>query len=348
MIVESDFAPPRWLRNPHLQTLWPYAARHSTKVRVRRERLELPDGDFIDLDWGEDGADPPPGRRGGLTVGGPEQRGLVIGLHGLSGSVDSHYARSLLRSLARRGRRGVIMNFRGASGEPNRLARGYHGGETGDLSTVVEILRRREPDTPLAAVGYSLGANVLLKWLGEQGRKAPLSAAVAVSVPFDLSQSTTRLTQGLSRVYQWHILRSLKEAVIAKARIVEVPVDLKLVRLASTFRRFDDLVTAPLHGFQDADQYYRLSSAVGYLGDIRVPTLIVHSLDDPFVPASAVPGPAALSDSTLLEITRYGGHVGFVGRGRVLSSESWLDGRIAEFLGTRIARRPPDPDPAAN
>ncbi len=326
MIVESDFTPPAWLRNPHLQTLWPYAARYRVSVRVRRERLELPDGDFLDLDWTLGGAGP-----------------VVIILHGLSGSVDSHYARSLLTGLHRRGLRGVLMNFRGAGGEPNRLARSYHGGETGDLSTVVETLRRREPHTPLALVGYSLGGNVLLKWLGEQGRRAPVCAAVAVSVPFDLSRSTTRLMQGFSRLYQWHILRSLKQALYAKARTLDLPIDLSMVKDISTFRRFDDLITAPLHGFRDAEHYYRRSSAIGYLDAIRVPTLIIHALDDPFVPASAVPAPSALSENTVLELTRHGGHVGFVSRGGALARDSWLDGRILTFLGARLPRSSPAP-----
>lgn len=325
MIIQSGFTPPAWLRNAHLQTLWPYFLRYRSRPQVRRERLELEDGDFIDLDWN-------------LAAGGP----VVILLHGLSGSVDSHYARSLLAALQRRGIRGVLMNFRGASGEPNRLPRSYHGGETGDVSTVIEILRRREPDTPLAAVGYSLGANALLKWLGEQGRRAPLCAAVAVSVPFDLSRSTTRLTQGLSRLYQWHIIRSLKRALAFKARTVELPIAPSVVRDIADFRRFDDLITAPLHGFRDAEQYYRRSSSAGYLRDVRVPTLIIHALDDPFVPPAAVPDRSALSPDTVLELSRYGGHVGFVSRGSALSGRGWLDGRVLEFLCARLpAGRPP-------
>lgn len=322
MIIRSGFTPPMWLRNAHLQTLWPYAARYRIRTRLHRERLELADGDFIDLDWN-------------LAEGGP----LVILLHGLSGSADSHYARSLLTALQRRGLRGVLMNFRGASGEPNRLARSYHGGETGDLTTVIELLRRREPHTPLAAVGYSLGANVLLKWLGEQEQGAALCAAVAVSVPFDLGRSTVRLMQGLSRLYQWHILRSLKRALAVKARRVELPIDLSALQGVSDFRRFDDLVTAPLHGFRNAEHYYRRSSSAGYLRAIGVPTLIVHALDDPFVPPAAVPDRSALSPTIVLELSRYGGHVGFVSHAAP-SGYGWLDGRILEFLRTRLPLGP--------
>ena len=319
--MQGGFTPPAWLRNPHLQTLWPYLIRYRTHAQVRRERLELPDGDFLDLDWN-------------LAPAGP----TVLILHGLSGSVDSHYARTLLTYLQRRGLRGVLMNFRGASGEPNRLARSYHGGETGDLSAVVQILRRREPAAPLAAVGYSLGANVLLKWLGEQGHRAPLDAAVAVSVPFDLGRSTARLMQGFSRLYQWHILRNLKQALAIKARTVPLPFDVHAAERIGDFRRFDDLITAPLHGFRDADEYYTVCSAVRYLGAIRVPTLIVHAADDPFVPPDALPGPDGLSETTVLELSRHGGHVGFVGEGRALSREGWLDGRIGAFLCDRLPR----------
>lgn len=319
MIVRSDFTPPAWLRNPHLQTLWPFMARFRVRTQVRRERVELPDGDFLDLDWN-------------LAAHGP----VVIVLHGLSGSVNSHYARSLLGHLHRRGRRAVLMNFRGAGGEPNRLPRSYHGGETGDLSHVVDYLRRREPETPLAAVGYSLGANVLLKWLGERGPEAPLRAAVAVSVPFDLAKSTERLNRGFSRLYQRHILQCLKRDLLRKARTVPLPFDPAIVKGIGDFRRFDDLITAPLHGFADAERYYRLCSAAGFLPANRVPTLIVHSRDDPFVPADAVPAPSALSVSTTLELTRYGGHVGFVGRGRAADRDGWLDERIGAFLGERL------------
>lgn len=318
MIVESDFRPPYWLRNPHLQTLLPYLARQRARPTVRRERLELADGDFIDLDWT-------------CGSGGP----VVIVLHGLSGSVDSHYARTILSVLHRRGMRGVLMNFRGASGEPNRLPRTYHGGETSDLSLLVRALRAREPHTPLAMVGYSLGGNVLLKWLGEQGDEAPLRAAVAVSVPFELHRATDRLMQGFSRVYQWHILRCLKRSLAVKARTVELPFDISILEDIATFRRFDDVITAPLHGFRDADDYYRRASARRYLTDIRIPTLIVHALDDPFVPASALPGPQELSAATVLEVARHGGHVGFVS-GRPISGR-WLERRVMAFLSAHLA-----------
>ena len=208
MITQSDFNPPAWLRNPHLQTLWPYLLRAGMKIAVRRERLELADGDFIDLDWN-------------ACDDGP----IVVVLHGLSGSIKSHYAKCILRALQRCGIRGALMNFRGASGEPNRLARGYHAGETGDFSAVLQKLQSRDPRTPIAAVGYSLGGNVLLKWLGEQGDCCCLTAAVAVSVPLDLDATTQRLSRGFSRLYQRHILKCLKRDILIKTCLVDMPVD---------------------------------------------------------------------------------------------------------------------------
>jgi len=321
MIIQSDFKPPAWLSNPHLQTLWPYFMRSGMKIEVRRERLELPDGDFIDLDWN-------------TCDGGA----IVVLLHGLSGSVNSHYAKYTLRALQRRGMRGVLMNFRGASGEPNRLPRGYHGGETGDFAIVMQTLLRREPRTPIAAVGFSLGGNVLLKWVGEKQDKCPLYAAVAVSAPLDLDRTTVRLSQGFSRLYQWHILKCLKRDLLVKSRKVDLPVDVTKISSVTSFRQFDDSITAPLHGFRNAAEYYEYSSARRFLGGISVPTLILHALDDPFIPASVLPANTELTASTTLELSRHGGHVGFVNKAST-SDGDWLENRITGFLNARLHTR---------
>ena len=191
-VITSGFSPPWWLRNPHLQTFWPVLFRRQSSLSHRPERLELPDGDFVDLCWT-----------------GPDHGPLVIVLHGLQGSIRSPYAVGILRALAARGIRGVLMHFRGCSGQPNRLARGYHSGETGDLRFLLSTLRQREPETPLAAIGYSLGGNVLLKYLGEAGPETPLRAGVAVSVPLVLRTASDRLGAGLSRIYDRYLLRAL-------------------------------------------------------------------------------------------------------------------------------------------
>ena len=179
MITTSAFRPAWWLRGPHLQTLYPSLFRRRAHPVLQRERLELADGDFIDLDWCGDSNGP-----------------VVLVLHGLEGSLQSHYTGGILQALAASGYRAVLMYFRGCSGEPNRLARSYHSGETGDLATVVQHITRQHPDTPLAVIGYSLGGNVLLKWLGETGGRDGLATAVAVSVPFDLDLAAIHLENG--------------------------------------------------------------------------------------------------------------------------------------------------------
>jgi hypothetical protein len=313
--MDGCFKAAWWCRGPHGQTLWARLARRLPHVALRRERLELPDGDFVDLDWTEKGSGP-----------------IVIVLHGLEGSSDSPYARGLLQAIEHRGWRGVVMHFRGCSGEPNRLARSYHSGDTGDLDFLVATLRRREPRAPLAAVGFSLGGNVLLKWLGKAGSLAPLHAAVAVSVPFVLHGAAERLQQGFSRVYQWQLLRSLRHTVDAKRRHMELPLKSRDLSALKNFRDFDEHITAPLHGFDSADHYYTVSSSRQYLGGITVPTLLLHARDDPFMTEAAIPRLDELSESVTLELSTHGGHVGFVAGIWPWRPRYWLDKRIPEYL----------------
>lgn len=298
-----------------MQTLWPNLLRRAPRPSLRRERLELPDGDFLDLDWTE-----------------PREGPLVLVLHGLEGSIESHYAAGLIHALVAAGFQAALMHFRGCSGEPNRLARSYHSGETEDLGRLVQVLTQRFPGRSLAAVGYSLGGNVLLKWLGEQGEAAGLQQAVAVSVPFDLGRCAERLERGFSRIYQGHLLRRLKRSVQRKLRRVEIPVDLARIARARSFREFDDCVTAPLHGFVDAEDYYLRCSSRPFLIRIRVPTLILHAADDPFMASDVVPGEDELSDSVTLELSREGGHVGFVSGTVPLRAHYWLETRIVDHL----------------
>ena len=317
--MDGCFKAAWWCRGPHGQTLWARLVRRPPHVALRRERLELPDGDFIDLDWTEKGSGP-----------------IVIVLHGLEGSSDSPYARGLLQAIEHRGWRGVVMHFRGCSGEPNRLARSYHSGDTGDLDFLVATLRRREPRAPLATVGFSLGGNVLLKWLGKAGSVAPLHAAVAVSVPFVLHGAAERLQQGFSRVYQWQLLRSVRHTVNAKRRHMELPLKSRDLSALKNFRDFDEHITAPLHGFDSADHYYTVSSSRQYLGGITVPTLLLHARDDPFMTESAIPRPDELSESVTLELSPHGGHVGFVAGTWPWRPRYWLDERIPAYLATYL------------
>jgi hypothetical protein len=232
------------------------------------------------------------------------------------------------------------MYHRGCSGEPNRHHRRYTGGDTADLAEVVARLRAREPDTPLVAVGVSLGGNVLLKWLGEEGAAAPVTAAAAISPPFRLDRAADRLDSGLSRLYQRYLLTTLNRALAAKYAACPadcpVPPD-RLARLRS-FRAFDDAFTAPVHGYAGVDDYYARASARQFLGGVAVPTLIVHSLDDPFTTPDAVPDPGELAPAVHLELFRHGGHVGFVAGAVPFRPRYWLEERVPAFLRGALQR----------
>jgi predicted alpha/beta-fold hydrolase len=324
MIIESEFRPAPWLKNPHLQTIFAASLRPSPRLSVRRERIDLPDGDFLDLDWVD----------GGVPAGSP----IVLVLHGLTGSIKSKYARGLMRQAHARGWRAVLMHFRGASGEPNRLPRGYHSGETSDVDYVARLLRQREPQAPLAAVGYSLGGNVLLKWLGEQGAAVPVRTAVAVSVPFDLRLCAASIREGFSRIYQDRLLRLMRASVHLKFQRIEPPIPLPDLRRLRDFFEYDAAVTAPLHGFAGVDDYYDSCSSRHYLKGVRVPTLVLHAKDDPFMSPDVVPRADELSGQVTIELSAHGGHVGFVAAGARSQPLFWLEERIpahlAQYLGT--------------
>lgn len=316
----NHFKPAWWLKNSHLQTIWPVLLRKTIKnLPLERERLELPDGDFLDLDW-----------VGKAEVGRP----LVLILHGFEGSIESHYAKSMLRSLRQQGWRGVFMHFRGCSGEPNRLVKGYHSGETQDVAYLVGEIRRREPNTPIAGIGYSLGGNVLLKWLGETGQQNPLCAAVAVSVPFELQKAAVRIQSGFSRFYQWYFLRCLRHRLNKKCEQVPFPVAVSGWTAMRTIYDFDNAYTAPVHGFENAENYYQIASSRQYLNQIQVPTLLVHAKDDPFMTADVVPTRDELSEAVTLEVSESGGHVGFVAGRYPWRPEYWLEKRIPDYLST--------------
>ncbi len=305
------FEPAWWLPGAHAQTLFPHLFRRHSPPPLRRERVELDDGDFIDLDW--------TGRRNSP---------LVMLLHGLEGSIRSHYAGGLISSLYNCGFETVLMNFRGCSGEPNRLPRGYHSGETGDLNSVLEHLSARHPQRPVYLVGISLGGNVLLKWLGEHPDQHKVKKAIAISVPFELNAAALRLQTGASRLYQTHLLGKLRRSVRAKAARMELPIETAYLHMLKTFRQFDDQVTAPLHGFDGVDDYYRQSSSRQFIKRIRCPTLILQAIDDPFITPAAIPSPEELGPGVQLETSHAGGHVGFVAGSWPWRPVYWLDQRV--------------------
>lgn len=314
----APFTPGWWCRNPHLQTIIPNRLRPAPAVCLRRERVELADGDFVDIDWT-------------ARADGP----IVLLLHGLQGSSRSRYALGLARAIHGAGWRAAVVHFRGCSGEPNRLPRSYHSGETGDIAHVAEILKQREPRTPLAAVGISLGGNVLLKWLGESGTASPLAAAVAISVPFLLDRAADRLAVGFARLYQWELLYSLRRAIEEKRRLVALPIEADL-KTFKHMRDFDDRITAPLHGFRDAAHYYAECSARKFLGGIRVPTLLLQAQDDPFMSPDVIPQPQELPADVTLEVHARGGHVGFVGGPWPWRPRYYLEERVPDFLASHL------------
>ena len=326
--VPSTFHPARWLPGPHLQTLGARFLRPSQFAPLDRERVELPDGDFVDLDF----------------TFAPEQavaspRPVVLLLHGLEGSARSKYALVTYRALRDLGVSAVGLNFRSCSGELNRLPRMYHSGDTGDLRFVLELLRERYSDQPLGAVGFSLGGNVLLKLLGEMGADASryVNAAAAVSVPYDLSAGADYLERWGAWIYTSFLLRKLRRKVDAKRAFMQPVVDVERAVTATTFRDFDDAATAPLHAFDGAEDYYRRSSSRSYVGRIRVPTLLVQSADDPFQPGHRFPIEAARANPVITTaFTDHGGHVGFVGRGPPWRPFFWAENEVARFLGVML------------
>ncbi len=317
------FTAPLWARNPHCQTLLGALIDRVHSHPLNRERVRLPDGDFIDLDW--------------LVT--PKSGGsTVLILHGLEGSSRSPYIHRLLAACQTRQWPAVVMHFRGCSGEPNRLARGYHGGETQDLDAIIGHLKSRSPKG-LCVVGYSLGGGVLLKWLGEQGHRTGLLAAAAVSVPFNLESAAERLNRGFSRVYQWVLLRWLKRSIKRKA--LSLGQGLPPLRALTHFRAFDDAITAPLHGFSDASDYYQKASCRPYLRGIAVPTLLIQAADDPFFLSTNLPSPDELSPQIQFELSAHGGHVGFIAGGWPWAPRFWLDERLGAFLSPYMATNEP-------
>jgi uncharacterized protein len=316
----EPFVPLRWLRGRHGQTVFGTLARRGPRLPLRRERWELSDGDFLDVD----------------RLDGPAGAPLLVVLHGLEGSASSHYVRGLLARANDRGWRGLAVNFRSCSGEPNRLLRSYHSGETGDLEEAIRRARNESPSPPLFVAGCSLGGNVVVKWLGEQGESANVQAAVAVSVPFDLKLCARALDAGdaMAFVYRTRFLHTLKRKALEKAgRFSQL--DAARIKKARTLFEFDEAVTAPVHGFAGAEDYWAQSSSGPYVPRVRVPLLLISAEDDPFIPPECLPRAAAAANARVtLEVHPNGGHLGFVAG--PLRPWFWAEWRATEFLAAHL------------
>ena len=323
----GGFRPARWLPGRHLQTVWSRVLRRGPRVAMRRETWKTSDGDELHLD----------------RVDGPAGAPILLALHGLEGCSESLYMHGLLDLARARGWRGIALNFRSCArptgGRPgtylmNRRSRLYHMGETSDLDGVVETLASREPGLELVLTGVSMGGNVLLKWLGERGGAVPsvVRGAATISAPYDLAAAADYLETGLGPRYARYFLGTLKEKALDYAARHPGVVDVEGVRRARGFREYDDAAVAPIHGFADAADYYARSSSLGFLGGIRVPTLLVSAADDPFLPGRVLEEvlKAASPDVQCL-FTQAGGHVGFV-EGPPWAARSWAEARAVEFL----------------
>lgn len=316
----SSYRPPVWLRNAHVQTIYPSRFRRVDGVGYERERLDLPDGDFVDVDWHRRGA----------------ARAVVLA-HGLAGSARRPYMLGMARVLGARGWDVAAFNFRGCSGEPNRRWRAYHSGETDDLDAVVR--RVRDAYETVALVGFSLGGNIVLKYLGERGHTAPVEAAVAFSVPCDLAAAAAHMRARGVRVYLDHLLRGMRRDLRLKQH--RFPEEVRRLDLDAcrTFDDIDGAYTAPAHGFPSAEVYWRENSSRRFLDGIRVPTLLVNAADDPILPGACYPrAEAAAHDRLWLEEPSHGGHIGFIDARR--DGAYWSERRAAGFLeGDRLGER---------
>jgi predicted alpha/beta-fold hydrolase len=315
-----EYRSPAWLPGRHVQTLYPYFFLRPRPPSYRRERIGTPDGDFIDFDWLEPPASPP-------------SAPVVALFHGLEGSSHSHYAASILQAARSRGWRGVVPHWRGCSGEPNRLLRAYHSGDYPELDWMLGAIRGRIGSAPLYAIGVSLGGSVLLNWLGRGGARssAGLRGAASVSAPIDLVASGYALDRGLNRMYARNFLRTLVPKALAKGRRFPGRIDAAALRRVRTLREFDDVVTAPLHGFRDSLDYWTRSSSKPHLAKIELPTLVLNARNDPFVPGHTLPEPGEVNDAVLLERPAEGGHVGFAS-GSIPGGLGWLTQRLLDFL----------------
>ncbi len=317
------FQASRWLRGAHRQTIWPLFIKGPLPP-YRRQRWDTPDGDFIDLDW---------------VDGAPGQPCVVL-FHGLEGSSHSTYARALMHAMHTRGWHGVVVNFRGCSGEPNRLPRAYHSGDVVEIDWILRRLHALHWPA-LFAVGVSLGGNALLKWLAEHApaneAASLLNAAATVSAPVDLAAAEGELARGVKRAYVRYFLRSLVPKALEKAARFPGLMDVVAIKRCRTLREFDEAVTAPLHGFRDATDYYARASAKPLLGSINTPTLLLHAFDDPFLPFSAMPAVSDLPREVTPDFLDQGGHVGFV-QGAWPGNMAWLPQRLLTYFDRHIAR----------
>lgn len=318
-LIESDYRAPRWLPGAHLQTIVAARLVPTPKVEYRRERWDAPDGDFIDVDFAL-----------------PEPRSaeapVLVLFHGLEGCSRSHYALAIMRAAADRGWRALVPHFRGCSGEPNRLPRAYHSGDSAEGDWILRRVRQRNPEARLHAVGISLGGNMLAKWLGERGTEASfVSAAASVCSPLDLAAGGAALSRGVNMIYTKVFLATLKDKALAKAARFPGAASTDAIRASRDLYDFDNAYTAPVHGFRNTDDYWARASGKPWLPAVEVPHLVLNARNDPFVPTASLPRPQDASRHVRLEQPEEGGHVGFA-RGPYPGDLGYLPQRLFRFF----------------
>lgn len=329
---EYTYRPAWWVPGAHAQTLWGKFFRAHRPLSIRVERWETSDGDFVDVH----------------RLDGPPGAPRLFFLHGLEGSVRSHYVAGFFEQAKDRGWAADLLIFRGCGDEQNRAPRFYHSGETTDLAFALERVLRENPDVPIVLAGVSLGGNVLLKFLGERGVGTAIShrvrAAAAISVPYDLERGSRFISKGVSRIYDRHFLRTLRAKAMAKLERFPGLFDRDGLRRAASIYDFDDVVTAPVHGFADAHDYYAKSSSLGWLPRVSIPTFLLSAADDPFLPSEVladVRDAVRYNHNLTLEFTAHGGHVGFVSGRLPWRPFYYAEWRACEFLASVLAGRTP-------
>ena len=321
--MDYSFNSAWWMRNRHAQTILPRFFRPLQKVPVKFEELTTPDGDFLELAWAKNP---------------PANAPLAIVLHGLEGNINSFYAKGMLKALTQKGFDAVLMHFRNCSRAANRLPRAYHSGETSDLGFLIHTLRQRYIDRPLYAVGFSLGGNVLAKYLGEQQQHSGLQGAAVISAPHHLSTSCQVIRKSCFGLYQKYLLDRMKRSFSRKLDTISdvLSIDARTLRDIDDLWQFDNTITAPLHGFKGAEDYYAKASAQSYLKNIKTPTLLIHAEDDPMLSTQSVPMAEQVSDSVTLAVSDTGGHVGFIAGKNPLKPEFWLEKAVPHYFSTLL------------
>jgi len=323
MFSKSSFKAAWWLANPHLQTIAAKWLRRKEKLTTITETLELPDGDFIDLAWTEI---PEPNNT----------KPIIVILHGLEGSVDSHYVKGMLATIKHRGWIGLLMHFRGCSGRENRQAAAYHSGDTRDISYLAKLLIQRYQNCPLFLLGFSLGGNVVTRYLSQQPDN-PFTAATVVCAPLHLASCSQRIDQGFSKLYQKYLVQMLKQSTQIKIDKNMMPdVCANSFSQIDTIWQFDDTITAPINGFKSAEDYYQQSSGLYVLHRIKQQCLIIHAADDPFLNHKDIIFNDALPKNVTFEVSNRGGHVGFISGNNPFKPEYWLEQRIPHFIEQQL------------